>query len=303
MRILYVASKFDYGRPESGFSFEHCNFYETLRRMGDAIVYFDYPTLLRGRGRDGMNRLLREVVKAEKPTLMFTFLAEEELRRDVVRKISDSGLTTTLNWFADDHWRFDGYSRFWAPCFNWVVTTDKAALPKYERHGLRNVIRSQWACNPFLYRREKSSFEFDVSFIGQAHGDRPAFVHSLERAGISIYVRGSGWPGGRLSQEEMIRVFNRSRINLNLSNASVAEGPCPGAVFLRSQVRSATEPGRPRPRFLMRPLSKGLCGGCYDLGRRRAARPQPAPVTRHSGSTRSRSRAACSRFLVAEVFC
>jgi len=33
-------------------------------------------------------------------------------------------------------------------------------------------------------------------------------------------VWGSGWKSGRLSQEAMIRVFNESRINLNLSNAS-----------------------------------------------------------------------------------
>ena len=31
----------------------------------------------------------------------------------------------------------------------------------------------------------------------------------------------SGRPAGRLTQEEMIRVFNQSRINLNLSNASI----------------------------------------------------------------------------------
>jgi spore maturation protein CgeB len=42
----------------------------------------------------------------------------------------------------------------------------------------------------------------------------------LQEAGIKVDVWGSGWESGRLSQEEMIRVFNESRINLNLSNAS-----------------------------------------------------------------------------------
>jgi spore maturation protein CgeB len=43
----------------------------------------------------------------------------------------------------------------------------------------------------------------------------------LRNAGIKIQQWGTGWETGRLSQEEMIRVFNQSRINLNLPNTSM----------------------------------------------------------------------------------
>jgi spore maturation protein CgeB len=58
MRILYAAMKYDYGKPEQGFSFEHYNFYHSLLYMGHDILYFDYMTLMQQHGRDGMNRRL-----------------------------------------------------------------------------------------------------------------------------------------------------------------------------------------------------------------------------------------------------
>src|SRR4051812_27077985 len=130
MRILYVASRFDYGRPERGLSFEHWNFFHTLESLGHDIIYFDYMYLLGVHGREKMNRRLSEVARAEQPDLMFTVLFQEQLEKQTVRDISDSGQTVTLNWFCDDQWRFEEFAQHWAPCFNWVVTTAKSAVSK-----------------------------------------------------------------------------------------------------------------------------------------------------------------------------
>jgi spore maturation protein CgeB len=221
MLILYVALKYDYGKPEQSYSFEHYNFYHSLLHMSHDILYFDFATLIEEHGREWMNRRLLEVAKAEKPDLMFTVLFTDELDPAVIREISENTDTVTLNWFCDDHWRFETYSRYWVPCFNWVITTANSALPKYARLGHTNVIKSQWACNQFLYRKLDLPLERDVTFVGQPHGNRREIIQALRNAGINVQVWGSGWESGRLSQEEMIRVFNQSRINLNLSNASV----------------------------------------------------------------------------------
>jgi spore maturation protein CgeB len=218
--ILYVALEYDYGKHEQGYSFEHYNFYHSLLHMGYDILYFDFMTLMQEHGQEWMNRRLLEVAKAEKPDLMFTVLFRDELDPAAVRGISENTDTITLNWFCDDHWRFDNYSRFWAPRFNWVVTTARSALPKYAKIGCRNVIKSQWACNHFLYRKHDLPIKYDVTFVGQPHGNRRRVVQALRDAGINVQVWGTGWENGRLAQEEVIRVFNQSRINLNLSNAS-----------------------------------------------------------------------------------
>ncbi len=224
MKILYVAMKYDYGRPEQGLSFEHHNFYESLAAEGHELVYFDFKTLHDALGRDEMNRRLLATAKAENADLMFTCLFTEELDPEVVRTITRELPTITLNWFCDDHWRFEDFSARWAPCFDWVVTTASSAVPKYARIGYPTAIKSQWACNHHLYRKLELSPRYDVSFVGQPHGNRPAVIAALRDAGIDIRTWGGGWPEGRITQEEMIRVFNESRINLNLPNASSSGG-------------------------------------------------------------------------------
>jgi len=229
MRILYVAPKYDYGKIERGYGFEHYNFYEFFRRSGHAITYFDSVSSFEDLGREGADRHLLELVKSEHPNLMFSVLFKDELNPAVVRDISENTETVTLNWFCDDHWRFESFTRHWAPCFNWVVTTAQSALPKYEQIGYRNAIKSQWACNHTLYRKLDLRFHYDVSFVGQPHGDRRRLIGDLHDAGVEVHLFGAGWEAGRVTQDEMIRIFNQSRINLNLSNASTTPAAEVGA--------------------------------------------------------------------------
>jgi spore maturation protein CgeB len=237
LRILYVAMKYDYGKQEQGYSFEHCNFYESIREMGHSIIYFDFMTLMQQHSREWMNIRLIEVVKAEKPDLMFTVLFADELDPQTIKYISESTDTITLNWFCDDHWRFDNYSSYWAPCFNWVVTTAQSALPKYAKLGYQNVIKSQWGCNNFQYKKLDIIPKYDVTFVGQPYGDRRQIIDMIRKAGIDVQTWGKDWDNGRLPQEEMIQVFNASRINLNLTNSfsthSQENLECPPSRFAR----------------------------------------------------------------------
>lgn len=234
MRILYVAMRYDYGDRSAGGSFEHWNFFHPLSQMGFDLLYFDFLTIMQRRGQQEMNRRLWEVARSERPDLMFVVLFQDQLDKGVVRRISEELETVTINWFCDDHWRFDNFSRFWAPCFNWVVTTARSAVAKYERIGYANVIKSQWAANHFQYRRLELPLIYDVTFVGRPHGDRREVIAELRRAGIDVRVWGEGWKQGRIDQEQMIRVFGQSRINLNLSQASSAgDSPPPSALGRR----------------------------------------------------------------------
>jgi spore maturation protein CgeB len=217
MRILYVASQYDYGERDQGFSFEHENFYGSLVRMGHEVIYFDFRTLHDELGRDEMNRRLRRAAEELQPTLLFACLTGDELDFATVKAISESAGTTTFNWFCDDHWRFERFSSRWAPAFNWVATTASAAVPEYRRLGYSHVIKTQWACNHFQYRRLDLPLRYEASFVGRVFRDRPRLIHRLRRAGIDVVARGQGWPEGRVAQEEMVRIFNQSRVNLNFS--------------------------------------------------------------------------------------
>jgi spore maturation protein CgeB len=252
MLILYVALKYDYGNPELGHSFEHYNFFDSLVRMGHDVLYFDLGKLQGARNAQRLNRRLFEIVRSERPDVMFTVPFRAELDRRILKQIIRKTSTPTIAWFCDDHWRFDHYTRHWAPCFTWSVTTAPSALPKYKAIGYGNVIRSQWACNHFRYRRLDLPPKCDVTFVGQPHGNRRRWIERLREAGIQVQAWGSGWESGRLDHSEMLDVFARSRINLNLSNASTTGTENPDA--LKHRVR------RTVARFLPRPVKTTLKG-------------------------------------------
>jgi spore maturation protein CgeB len=248
MKILFVAPKYDYGIPEWGFSFEYYNFFDTLVGMGHEVEFFDFFTLFHAHGREEMTGMLAGKMESMRPDLMFTFLFSDQFDFERLKKISQSTGALTFNWFADDHWRFDDFSRHWAPCFSFVSTTDPQAVPKYHASGYRNVLLTQWAANPRIYARGNGPARYDVTFVGQPYGDRKAILQTLARRGIRIRTWGSAWnvtiihrllrkfrllndeaytrikASTRLTQEEMIAVFQSSRINLNLSSASSSDG-------------------------------------------------------------------------------
>jgi len=215
MKIIYISSKHNYGDPQREF------FYQVLTNMDNRshkVVYFAFDELMEKFGRKKMNNLLLEEVNKEKPDLCFFFIRRDEIKKETIRKISKNFVT--LNWFADDHWRFDNFSKHWAFCFNWIATTDSQAKEKYHKIGYNNVIHSQWGFNHFFYKVRELPKIYDVSFIGQPHGNRKKLVAELERAGIKLNCWGRGWPNGWVSNEDMARIFSQSKINLSFTKSS-----------------------------------------------------------------------------------
>ena len=223
MKILYSAIKYDYGNSDRGYSYEHYNFYDSLVKMEGRkhqIVYFPFDEILQKVGKEEMQKQLLETVWREKPDLCFFFLFRDEIKKETIKKISKESGSITFNWFADDHWRFYNFSRYYAPLFHWVSTTDSQAVEKYHKIGCKNVIKTQWACNHFLYKPINLPKVYDVTFVGQPHGNRRKVIGGIKKAGIDVRCWGKGWSTGRVAQKEMIKIFSQSKINLNLTKSS-----------------------------------------------------------------------------------
>lgn len=214
--------KWDYGFPERGLSFEHTNLYDALINMeGLDVRHFDFMALFKEGGQERVASELRVAVDDYRPDLVFAVLFTDEVPAEVLAELRDRPGLFTFNWFCDDHWRFEDFTSRYAPLFNACSTTAQSALPKYEALGYTNVIKTQWGCNHHLYKPTGRPPRFDVTFVGQPHGNRREVLAKLSRATVPVSSWGQGWEAGRLSQQEMIEVFAESRINLNLSNASV----------------------------------------------------------------------------------
>jgi len=246
MKILYVAAKYDYMDVNRGYSPEHYGCYETLSKMPDLdIIYFPYERVLEV-GRDKMNQELRELVNKEKPDIFFTIMLRDELKKEVIKDISKNTSCQTIALFFDDSWRFDTYSKHWAPYFNWVITTDEDTPAKYHSMGYKNVIKIQTAYNHFTYKPLHLEKIYDVSFVGVAHGNRGKIIRELEGRGVKVKCWGAGWPAGRASQEDMIKIFSQSKINLNFTKASGKIGKELVSIFLRRDYGGSVRINNPK---------------------------------------------------------
>ena len=186
MRILWVAAAHEYGNPALGASFEEMNFRTALEGMGHDVTAFDFLARERTAGRRAMNVDLLEAANDGGFDLVFFFLHEDQVACETIERIGAAG-TPTLNWFADDHWRFEGFSRRYARVLTWSVTTDPDSVERYEAEGLGDrVLLSQWACNRYAYDRVADTLEHDVTFVGQPHGDRREVVTAVRAAGLEV---------------------------------------------------------------------------------------------------------------------
>lgn len=259
IRVLYLGMRWDYGDPARGASFEEHSFHSALKAHPNVEVeHFDFMELHRQLGRGRMNERLAETVEAGDYDCLFCVPFTDELDRALITKISARSEITTIAWGCDDHWRFEDYSRYWAPAFNWWVTTARSAVPKFRAMSYESVIKSQWGVEPTEYRPLDVPRDIDVSFVGQPHGVRPQILQRLYEARIQVHVFGYGWAGlqSRITHEQMLEVFSRSKVSLNLSNASVmGEQQIKGRVFEVPACRS----------FLLTDMADDL-GDYYRIG-------------------------------------
>ena len=90
--------------------------------------------------------------------------------------------------------------------------------------------------NHFLYKPLDLSKIYDVTFIGRPHGKRKEEIEKLKKAGIKVECFGEGWPNGKITNEEMIKIFCQSKINLNLSQSSGKLWKQIGLIFLKRKI-------------------------------------------------------------------
>lgn len=194
------------------------NFYEPLKEMCPTVIRYNYLERCQQIGKRAMNRELLRLVKAEEPDCVFFHTYQERIYKSTIKRITDSGVTT-IGWFSDDHWRFEDYSRKWAPYLNYCVTTDKESFLKYRSLGYPAIL-SQWAANPNYYKPYPLEKIYDVSFVGQCHGIRREVTSHLISKGVSLKTFGRGW-GEYIPFADMVKIYSQSRINLNISASSV----------------------------------------------------------------------------------
>lgn len=286
MRIFYASEN----SPNAVFQSQiwRNNLYLTLQDMGHDLVEFDYDlreTFLKVDTTDRAHlafitenrpkvtrELMRQLKKShsERPIdLFFSYFYDACLLPEAIDEIRSMGIRT-VNWYCNGSYQLH-LVREISPHYDWCLVPEKFRIKDYIAMGA-HPIYCQEAANPKIYKPYDLAQEFDVTFIGQAYGERPAYISYLVDQGIDVRVWGYGWQvssqplsaeavgfcdqlvragkklftsegrriirrnleqvlnmgeqaklpekmmGGLLADEDMIRMYSRSKINLGFSS-------------------------------------------------------------------------------------
>ncbi len=273
MRIFFAspATAHQHSLPNS--RLWHSNLYDSLIELGHDVVVFDFdyapynahldPAVAADRAFIELNRprfgeeLLRQFgrARAEAPVdLFFSYFYSAYVEASVIRDIGASGVPT-VNWYCNASYQFHLVEEI-APAYDYSLVPERSRLDDYRRVGA-NPIYCQEAANPSVYRPYDVVSEFDITFVGQRYGDRPAFLQALLDADLDARAWGPHWqypprhaPAWRLAAGRLKRhVLGRPEP----PRATVPQNAAAAAV--RSRLRADVQQVQDQPR-----LHEG-CGG------------------------------------------
>tara|TARA_Y100000589_G_C27135311_1_gene622279 strand:+ start:195 stop:1202 length:1008 start_codon:yes stop_codon:yes gene_type:complete len=212
-KILIIALKYSYGRREFGPSINKGALIDSFNNLGftTKTIWIDEHS------KYILNKLILNEADNFNPDLIFFKLFKDEINSKTLLKLKN--YYKTVNWFGDDQWRFDSFTRYYANKFTFCITTDKFSIEKYKKIGNHKVILSQHASIQPIEKYKKIDYIYDVSFVGTKSPFRDWFLTELNKRGIKCVCFGKGWNNGLISYQEMQNIFETSKINLNISNS------------------------------------------------------------------------------------
>lgn len=218
--VLCVTDRYHYGNKNWGLSYPYYNFYLTLATMDYSLVLFDSDRIVQRYGKSRASRMLLEAIYCHQPDILFYVHTCDCINSSIWDEVSKELPTRTVYWQADDHHQYENTRPIWE-LFNLVVTTDRIGYERRKKEGFDNVMLSQYASNHLLYRNLNLPKIYGVSFAGQCFGNRFRFIDTLRGNGVDVATFGLWWGASRrVTQSELIRITNQTKISLNLSLAS-----------------------------------------------------------------------------------
>lgn len=172
-------------------------------------------------------------VQAQEPHLVLA-MAQAPLGRSLLQRLRRSGIRTAM-WFVEDHEVFD-YWKGYAPLYDaFAVIQKEPFLSMLAAAGQANALYLPLAAQPDFHRplalseQEKREYGADIGFLGAGYPNRRLAFRQL--LGRDFKIWGSDWEGetllaahvqrggARIDAEESVKIYNATRVNLNLHSS------------------------------------------------------------------------------------
>jgi len=204
LRLFGKVTEFDWGKK--GFDERSADWLKKREKMNTEML-----------------RVYFEASKIQPVDVVVGYLSGLNTSPQTIQKMANAG-SVIFNFCLDDKLSFRGRKAGgrWtgvaaiASAVDLNLTNTPDSIVKYAGEDGIAIFWPEGA-DPDVHKPYDLPFEYDVSFVGQKYGWRPAFIKRLGRYGINVTTFGSGWENGPLSEEEMIKLYSKSRINLGFS--------------------------------------------------------------------------------------
>jgi spore maturation protein CgeB len=193
-----------------------------------------------------LGKVLMARVRDFQPDVVF-FLAQAPVDPLLLQRLRSEG-PLLVYWFVEDFQVFS-YWQDLAPEVDVFFTLQQEPFfSELRKLALKNFACLPLAADPEVYRpltlspEEARRFGSGVSFVGAGYRNRREFFQGLVDFDIKIW--GSDWDlnsslktyiqnrGARVSEEDAVKIFNASRINLNLHSSPYHPGINPEGDYL-----------------------------------------------------------------------
>jgi len=209
---------------------------QVLEKMGN-LTYFtqadgsygqNYPGPLKERAKANGIRLWEMVqrLNAEDnpPDILISQSWGILIDGAVLSKIRNDYGTVIINIAMDDRHQYRGvkingsWSGIYAliPHIDLALTTAPECTEWYMKEGCPALFFPEASDPDIFYPMPELPKMHDVCFVGGCYGIRKKIVKAIEASGVKVAAYGNGWPNGRISIEDVPKLFAQSKIVLGV---------------------------------------------------------------------------------------
>ena len=226
---------------KSGYQF---SLYGALKTLFGNVILFNPRKYVVNVGHEQTTAHLLKVIQTESPDFFLFFPARNStgvLTLEIIRKINQESLKTkTIAFLGDDDRDFECFSRYLILFVDYALVAQHNYMSVYEKEGFGSKVFPINVADSDLFKPCKTEKKYDLVFIGTPSYNRIEWMRYLIRNGINLRIYGYNWSDypefrdfyfGVVSNDELVRIINQSKINLSFSQNEVGKLHYKGRVF------------------------------------------------------------------------
>ena len=230
--------------------FDSSFYYPPFQSVAEVTSNPDHQSKLRGLYTMFVSELVMARALENKPDMVLG-IAQSPFTRETLAEFKSLRIPVAF-WFMED-FRLFQYWKDFAPIYDYFFTIQRGEFSQMlDEMGVKNHHYLPLAADPDIHtplkltQTEKSEFGSNLSFVGAGYYNRHHFFLQLLNEDFKIW--GVEWnknsplgkalqrDGERISTEDCVKIFNASKINLNLHSSSYHTGVNPHGDFVNPRV-------------------------------------------------------------------